>query len=109
MVLQVFPSSTKVILQYIHLKFHRYNTRIEVYNSVVYFYQLFQRPLVVEKQLLQCTHNWQNSGTLWHAISMQYSKAGMQDTLQGQKATIPLLYFSYTLPVSTSLVPNVTD
>lgn len=79
---------------------------IQVYNSVAYHYQPFQRPLEVEKYILRYTYKWRNGGEHRQSIWTRASEHHTQDTFQGRKAAIPLLYFAYTPPKWALLNPN---
>ena len=73
--------------------------RIKVYNSAVYFYQPYQQPLDVKKQLLRCRPNDRSKN---HAIWTRVTEDTTSDTFQGRKVAISLLYFGYT-PLESAL------
>lgn len=81
-------------------------TLIWVYNSVVYYYQPFQRRLEVAKHLLRCTFKWRNGREQWQSIETRIFENRTQDTFQGRKAAIPLLCFTYNPPKWALLNPN---
>ena len=72
--------------------------QMEVYNSMVNFYQPFQRPLEVQKQFLRCIRTTDskrlpNTDYFWVRVSLDRT----QDAFQEQIVCTPLLYFGYTL------------
>ena len=73
--------------------------RIEIYNSVLNFYQPFQRPLEVQKWYLRCVR-WGDGKRpgVTHNVWVRVSQDRTQDTFQGRKVCAPVLYFGYTPP-----------
>ena len=71
--------------------------RIQVYNSVVFYYQPFQQPKEVKKVFLKCPPG-RSSPTQPNAIWIRETDDRTRDTFQGRRVVIPYLYFEYTPP-----------
>ena len=76
-----------------------HTVRIEVYNSVANFCQLFQRPLEVQKRFLHCVRSGNGKrSAVTHDVWVRVKQDRTEDSFQGCKVRTPLLYNSHTSP-----------
>ena len=63
------------------------------------FFQPFQQPLEVQKRFFRCLRFGSDKrSTVTHNVWVRVKQDRTQDSFQGHKACMPLLYFSYTPP-----------